>query len=143
MRIAASTTKGGLDDRITDIFGRAESFTIVDVKDGKINGFEVVKNENTSASGAGIAASQLMVDKDVDVVLTGMLGPNAYNVLTAVGIKVYKAAGMKVDEAINKLLNNELEEITAPSGGKGRGMGLGGVGRRRGVGKGMGRGRRF
>ncbi len=130
MRIAASTTRGGIDDVITDMFGRAPTFTVVDVENGRIGNYEIIRNENAAASGgAGIATSQLMADRDVDAVLTGMLGPNAYNVLTAAGIKAYRASGMKVSEAIERMLRGELEEITSPSGGKGRGMGRG-MGRR-------------
>ena len=130
MKIAASTAKGGLDDVVIEIFGRAPCFTIVEVDGGEIKNVEVVKNENAMASGgAGIAAAQLMIDKGVSSVLTGNLGPNAYNVLSSAGINVYRAAGMTVREAVEKLLSGGLETVT-PSGGGGRGRGMGGMGGR-------------
>ncbi len=136
MRIAASTAKGGLDDVVIEIFGRAPCFTIVEVDGGSIRNVEVVKNENAMASGgAGIASAQLMIDKGVDAILTGNLGPNAYNVLSSAGINVYRAAGMTVREAVERFLRGELETV-APSGGGGRGMGRG---RGMGMGRGMGR----
>ncbi len=138
MKIAATTVKGGLDDTIIDIFGRAPYFTIVEVDNGKILDVEVVKNDNAAASGgAGIAAAQLMIEKGVSSVLTGRVGPNAFNVLSSAGINVYDAAGLKVRDAIEKLLNGELETVASP--GKGGGMGRG-MGRGRGGGRGMGRG---
>jgi len=137
MRIAATTLKGGIDDIITPQFGRAATFTIVDY-DGEAKNVEVIENRAASqASGAGIAASQTLVDKKVDVVLTGNVGPNAMNVLRAAGIKIYAAAGLKVKDAIEKYVKGELEEITSPSGGMGKGMGRGGG---RGIGRGMGGG---
>ncbi len=116
MRIAVSTTEGGLDDKVSDVFGRAVSFTIVDVEDGDIKSVEVVRNDfAVRGGGAGVAVSQFLADKGVEVVLTGNVGPNALSVLNSAGIKVYRAGGMKVKEAIEKFLKGELEQILVPS----------------------------
>lgn len=123
MKIAASTFKGGLDDIVAEHFGRAESFTIVDVDGGEIQTVEVLKNSAANqTSGAGVAASQLIVNKDVDVLLTGSVGPKALAVLQAAGVKIYRASGLKVSDAVKKYLDGELEEITAPTAPK-RGLG--------------------
>lgn len=115
MRIAVSTTSGGLDDKVSEVFGRAVSFTIVDVEDGEIRNVEVVRNDfAVRGGGAGIAVSQFLADKGVEVVLTGNVGPNALSVLQSAGIKVYRAGGMKVSEAIEKFLKGELEQILVP-----------------------------
>jgi len=116
MKIAASTNNGGLDDTITPMFGRAPSFTVVEIKDGEIVAIEVIKNQAAvRGGGAGIAASQTLIDKKVEVLLTGNVGPNAIGVLNSANVKIYKADGLKVEEAIKKYLNGELEEITSPS----------------------------
>jgi predicted Fe-Mo cluster-binding NifX family protein len=124
MKIAASTTQGGLDDTVTEHFGRAESFTIVEVDGDEIKGVEVVKNTGAmQPSGAGIAASQLIVNKDADVLLTGNVGPKAFTVLQAAGVRIYRASGLKVSEAVEKCLRGELEEIISsglPKKGLGR-----------------------
>jgi len=115
MRIAVSTTSGGLDDKVSEVFGRAVSFTIVDVEDGEIRNVEVVRNDYAvRGGGAGIAVSQFLADKGVEVILTGNVGPNALSVLNSAGIKVYRAGGMKVSEAIEKFLKGELEQILVP-----------------------------
>ena len=115
MRIAVSTTSGGLDDKVSEVFGRAVSFTIVDVEDGEIRNVEVVRNDYAvRGGGAGIAVSQFLADKGVEVILTGNVGPNALSVLNSAGIKVYRAGGMKVSEAIEKFLRGELEQILVP-----------------------------
>ncbi len=116
MKIAVSTTNGGLDDKVSDVFGRAVSFTIVDVENGDIKSVEVVRNDYAvRGGGAGIAVSQFLADKGVEVVITGNVGPNALSVLNSAGIKVYRAGGMKVSEAIERFLKGELEPILVPS----------------------------
>jgi predicted Fe-Mo cluster-binding NifX family protein len=138
MRIAATTLRGGLEDIITPQFGRTATFTIVDY-DGEVKRVEVVENRAASQpSSAGIAASQLLIDRGVKVLLTGNVGPNAMNVLMSAGIKIFRADGMKVGEAIEMLAGGKLEEITVPTG---MGMGGGRGGRGGGRGMGMGRGR--
>ncbi|HDD36834.1 MAG TPA: dinitrogenase iron-molybdenum cofactor [Archaeoglobus veneficus] len=116
MKIAASTNVGGLDDKITPMFGRAPTFTIVDVKNGEITAIETVKNTAAvRGGGAGIAASQTLADKGVEVLLTGNVGPNAISVLNAANIKIYRADGLVVEDAVKKYLNGELEEIKTAS----------------------------
>jgi predicted Fe-Mo cluster-binding NifX family protein len=66
-------------------------------------------------SGAGIQAAQTAVDKGVEVVLTGNVGPNAYQVLSAAGIKIVTGASGTVQEAVTKFLRDELEETTGPT----------------------------
>ncbi|WP_456328351.1 NifB/NifX family molybdenum-iron cluster-binding protein [Archaeoglobus sp.] len=116
MKVAVSTTSGGLDDKVSEVFGRAVSFTIVDVEDGEIKNVEVVRNDfAVRGGGAGVAVSQFLADKGVNAVITGNVGPNALGVLSSAGIKVYRGSGLTVKEAVEKLIKGELEEITSPS----------------------------
>ena len=116
MRVAVSTTSGGLDDKVSDVFGRAVSFTIVDVEDGEIRNIDIVRNDfAVRGGGAGVAVSQFLADTGVNAVITGNVGPNALAVLSSAGIKVYRGSGLTVKEAIEKLIRGELEEITSPS----------------------------
>ena len=115
MKVAISTTSGGLEDKVSEVFGRAESFTIVEVENGEIKNVEVVKNEFAEKEGGvGVSVSQFLVDKGVEVVLTENIGPNALTVLNSAGVKVYRAGGLSVKEAIEKFLKGELEQITSP-----------------------------
>ncbi len=139
MRILATTTKGGLDDIITPMFARAPTFTVVEVENKQIKDVKIIQNQaSMQPSGAGIAATQTVCNLGVNVVLTGNVGPNAFHGLSSAGIKIYRADGLKVEEAIRKFLNNELLEITSPMPGM-----KGGMGRGRGMGRGMGRFFRF
>ncbi len=104
--LLATQTRGGLDDFISPVFGRASTFTIVEVKDGKVEKVEVVKNQAAAAfSGAGIQAAQFAVNKNVDMVVAGSFGPNASMVLAQSGV-IFTAgyAGFKVEDAIKILI---------------------------------------
>ena len=121
MKIAASTHSGGLDDTITPQFGRAKTFTFVEVSDGEIVNVEIIANPATELpSGAGIKAAQLVVDKGAKIVLTGNVGGKAMEALKRAGVKIFDAAGVTVRKAIEMLRKGELTEITVAKGWKWR-----------------------
>ncbi|HEX54615.1 MAG: dinitrogenase iron-molybdenum cofactor [Candidatus Altiarchaeales archaeon] len=139
MKIAVATTSGGLDDQISPVFGRCQTFTIVEADNGEIKEVEVIQNESaSSAGGAGIRASQLMVEKGVDTVIAGNFGPNSATILKKAGIKMVQTRG-NVKEILMKYLNGDIKPITTPTVGEHFGIGYG-MGR--GGGRGMGYGRR-
>ena len=132
MRIAVSSGSGSLDAAVDPRFGRCPYFVIVDTQTMQS---EVVPNESGNmAHGAGIQAAQTVVGQGVQVVLTGNVGPNAYQALSAAGIKIVTGVTGTVREAIMRHKKGELKETSSPSVG-----GHFGVGR----GRGMGRGRRW
>ena len=110
MKICISAS-GKNNDSLLDVrFGRCEYFQIHDTDTGEI---KVVENEAKSASGgAGIAASNQLINENVDVIITGNLGPNAFGLIKKEGIKAYKCESMAVSLALEKYNNGELQEIT-------------------------------
>ncbi|MFP3909174.1 MAG: NifB/NifX family molybdenum-iron cluster-binding protein [Archaeoglobaceae archaeon] len=124
MKIAASTNDGGMDDTVTEMFGRTGSFTIVEVNGSETSSVEVVQHSGARGGGAGIVAAQTLADKGVEILLTGRVGPNAMEALSSSKIKIYRASGMKVEEAVKKLMQNELQEVKTAQG-RGQGMGKG------------------
>jgi len=88
MRICITTTGTDLDAQVDSVFGRARYFLLVDPETLEVEAVENVPG----AHGAGVQASQIMVDKSVGTVLTGNVGPNAFQGLTAAGIKIYLGA---------------------------------------------------
>jgi len=112
MKIAIATNKGGLEDTIADRFGRADTFTIVEVDDKtyEIRRVYVVENPGARAgSGAGIRAVQKLVDEGVSIVIGPNPGPNAYMALEHSGIRVYVYTGIKVAEALERVLQQLRE----------------------------------
>ncbi len=128
MKIAVSTTKGGLDDLVHPIFGRCLTFTFVDTKGKELGAIEVIQNPGALAGGgAGIAAAQAVVDAGAGAVITGNCGPNAIGVLSQSKIMVYAASG-NVRKAVEDYLAGRLSSSESPGVpghfGMGRGPGF-------------------
>jgi predicted DNA-binding protein (UPF0251 family)/predicted Fe-Mo cluster-binding NifX family protein len=97
-RIAVSASGQSMDAEVDPRFGRCRRFIIADPETME---FEVVDNSSASESdGAGVSAAQKIVEKGVQVVLTGNCGPNAYKVLSPAGIQVVTGVSGKVRDAI-------------------------------------------
>ena len=113
MRIAVSATQPNLDAEVDSRFGRCPYFVIVDPD---TMGFEEVDNINSVAGGgAGIAAAQMIIERDIQVVLTGNCGPNAYEVLEAASIQVFTGISGKIQDVLTMYKNGELQETTQPN----------------------------
>lgn len=110
MKIAISAKGKITDDSLDPRFGRCEYFQIYDTE---VKSIKIVNNKGIEASGgAGIAAANQLIDEGADVVITGSLGPNAFEIIEKAEIKAYKGDNMSIAAAIEKYSNNELEEIT-------------------------------
>ena len=109
MKIAfASSSTGGLNDKVSDKFGRCPTFTIVTVENGKIISVTMVENPGHKAvSGAGIKAVQKLVNEGVDAIVAGNFGPNAEVALHEVGIKTYVVRNLTIREALDKILSEK------------------------------------
>ena len=135
MKIAVSANSPNLDTDIDPRFGRCQYLVLVDAD---TMSFETINNTGGMGSGgAGIATAQLIVGKEVEAVLTGNCGPNAYQVLSTAGIKVITGVSGKVKDAIQSYKSGKLQESSQPNVaghfGQGRGAGMG-RGMRRGMG---------
>jgi predicted Fe-Mo cluster-binding NifX family protein len=135
MKICVTATAGDLNAQVDPRFGRCQYFVIVD---SETMAFEAMENDAIAApGGAGIQAAQAVVNKGVSVVISGNIGPNAFQVLSTAGMKIATGAYGTVKEAVEMYTTGGLNETgvstvsahagmgaTAPGGG-GRGMGLG------------------
>jgi predicted Fe-Mo cluster-binding NifX family protein len=120
MKIGVTSTGENLDADVDQRFGRCRYFIIVDTESME---FEALSNENAMASGgAGIQAAQTIANKGVDAVITGNVGPNAFQTLSAAGIKIYTGASGKIRETIDKCKRGELKETESPNVGSHSGM---------------------
>jgi predicted Fe-Mo cluster-binding NifX family protein len=139
MKVVVSAMQEGLDAEASPVFGRCPVYVFVDTETME---FESAPNPAMSApGGAGIQAAQFAVSKSVTAVLTGNVGPNAFNVLQAAGVTMYPVSGGSVREAVEALKSGSLQPVSGATSGMGGGMGRGmGGGMGRGGGRGMGRG---
>ena len=100
MKIAISSIGPSVDDEVDSRFGRCQHFIIVDIDTDTV---EVLNNSNIAAAGgAGISAAQQIAKQDIEAILTGNCGPNAYKVFEAAGIKVITGVSGKVKDAMKK-----------------------------------------
>jgi len=111
MKIAISSTDKNIESDVSDIFGRCPYFIIAEIKDGKIEKTESIKNESVDQTGgAGISTAQLMAEKDVNVVITRNVGPRALDVLNQFNIETYSGEGV-VKNALQEFIDGKLKKI--------------------------------
>jgi predicted Fe-Mo cluster-binding NifX family protein len=128
MRICITAVSGSLEAQLDPRFGRCQYFVIVDSETME---FEAVSNiASSSMTGAGIQAAQTIASKGVNVLVTGNVGPNAFQALSAAGIKVVIGAFGNVREVVEKYKRGELKETGSPTVRGHFGMGRGRGGRR-------------
>jgi len=128
MKICVSASSDSLDANVDPRFGRCQYFVVVDSETME---FSAISNDSTNAAhGAGIQAAQTVVNMGAKVVITGNVGPNAFNVLSAAGIKLVTGVSCSIRDAVEKFKSGQLQETGNPT-----------VGGHFGMGKGQGRGR--
>lgn len=93
-------------------FGRASYFLFIDSEAETIDS---VKNRPGS-HGAGVQAAQTVCGQGARAVVTGSVGPNAFQGLAAAGIDVYVGATGTVREAYDAYRAGDLRQATAPTG---------------------------
>jgi len=114
MKIAVSAQGKELDSMVDPRFGRAMYFIIYETESET---FEAINNEQNvmAAQGAGIQASQRVVAHKPDLIVSGNLGPNAFQALAAAGIKIALWSDGKVSEAIELAKKDQLEIVKNPN----------------------------
>jgi predicted DNA-binding protein (UPF0251 family)/predicted Fe-Mo cluster-binding NifX family protein len=114
-KIAVSAEGPTLDDALDPRFGRAAGFLIVDPQTLQ---HEYVDNgaSQAMAQGAGIQAAEIVVRAGATVVLTGYVGPKAFQALQAAGLSVVQnLQDLTVREAVTRYTSGEVEMATAPN----------------------------
>ncbi len=114
MKIAFSTSGGGLQGPLDPRFGRAARFLVYDLHDASSTEVDNSVNLN-AAQGAGIQSAQRLVDLQVQALITGHCGPKAYRVLEAAQIAVYPCQAATIAEALALYQAGKLTPLAGPS----------------------------
>ncbi len=130
MKIAVSVMGTDLDAQVDPRFGRCEYFIIVNpdtlefyaienpcqyfvIVDPDTLKSEATENPNLGAiDGAGIQSGKLMAEKGVQVVLTGNVGPNAFQALSTAGIQIITGVTGTVKSAIERFNSGQLRPVS-------------------------------
>jgi predicted Fe-Mo cluster-binding NifX family protein len=99
MKIAVTTEKASLQSPLDPRFGRAAGFFVHDTDTGEERFAENSQNLSL-AQGAGIQSAQTVAVLGVQAVITGHVGPKAFDALQRGGIAVYLAHDITVGQAI-------------------------------------------
>jgi predicted Fe-Mo cluster-binding NifX family protein len=110
MLIAVTSSGDSLDSLVNEKFGRCQYFIIVDPDTMK---YEAVPNiaENMQG-GAGPKAAEILINRDVKILLTGHVGDKAEEALKRGNIKIVDGlkGDLKVREAVINYLSILKEE---------------------------------
>jgi len=113
MKICITSQGNTLESQVDPRFGRCAYFIIVDPD---TMAFEAIDNASAgSTGGAGIQSGQLVNEKGVTVLLTGNVGPNAFQTLNAAKIEIITGISGLVKDVINKYKNGELKSREEPT----------------------------
>ncbi len=118
MKVAVSSLGTDLGDRVDDRFGRAMHFLVVDTETGEVLRIDNAENRN-ALQGAGIASAELVAEHGASAVITGHLGPKAFNALRMAGIEGYRGSGMTIDAALEALRSGDLVRLSEVDEGYG------------------------
>ena len=113
MRICVTAFERNLEAQLDPRFGRCKYFIIVNPETLE---FEAIENiAANSLHGAGVQAAQIIINKEVEAIITGSIGPNAYQVLTVAGIRVITGATGTIKEVVERYRKGELQSATSPT----------------------------
>ncbi len=91
-------------------YGRTPFFAIRDTEQGVTQYID--NSAAASQGGAGILASQALLDHGVQAVLTPHCGENAAKVLREADVSIYRTKGDSVEENVAAFLDGSLSPLT-------------------------------
>ena len=120
MKICITSEGTTLDSNVDPRFGRCRYFMIVDTN---TMAFRAMENASIQASGgAGIQSGQAMASHQIKAVLTGNVGPNAFQTLQAAGIEIFTGVSGTVREALEKYKEGAYKKTQGPTVNTKKGM---------------------
>ena len=110
MRVGVSATGSDLGAKVDGRFGRCPWFLVVDTDSLEFNALQ--NPHAQEGMGAGMAAAKDIIDEDGDAVISGRVGPKAYEVLRALKIDIFLVSGeISVKDALERLERGELQRM--------------------------------
>jgi predicted Fe-Mo cluster-binding NifX family protein len=110
MKVAVTSVDGTMEGMVDERFGRARTFVVYDIDTDK---YETARNDQQMnlPQGAGIQTAQNVVNLGALAVVSGHLGPKAFQVLKTAGVHAYVATNMTVAQAIAHYRDGSLQKL--------------------------------
>ena len=114
MKIAVTTTAPNIAADADPRFGRSACLIVVDTETMH---WAAYPNPGASASGgAGTVAAQFVADQNVEAVISGDFGPNAYRALQAAGVSMHVLGqSCTAHEAVERFKSGHLARFAGPA----------------------------
>ena len=114
MKIILTTVSPSIDSDVDPRFGRGAYFLALDTDTLEWQSYP--NPGMNAAGGAGTLAAQFVANQNVQAVISGDFGPNAYNALNAAHIDMYLlGASQTVRDAVENYRAGQLSRIGAPT----------------------------
>ena len=117
MRVAITSQGPDMTSAVDPRFGRARFFIVVDTGSGRFSAHDNSQNLN-AVQGAGIRTAEDVMNKGVDAVITGKVGPRAFSTLQAGGVGIYIGATGSVENALEQFSADQLQRASEPKAEK-------------------------
>lgn len=109
MNYLVAASAANLNAKIAKRFGHADCFLVVDSETLSF----------TSIAGVGHEQPRHGIDRfgkhKIERLIVGNIGPAAFDDVKAMGWSLYSCSGLTVREAVSKVHNGEVNELTAPT----------------------------
>ena len=115
MKIVVGAKGGTPESEVDPRFGRAACFLVFDTESGV---WQAVDNVSaiSAAHGAGIQSAETVCRLGADTVISGHVGPKAFTVLVAGGVKIYRGDARTAREAVEAFQRGQLAELNDSNG---------------------------
>ncbi|NYB51427.1 MAG: NifB/NifX family molybdenum-iron cluster-binding protein [Methanobacteriaceae archaeon] len=123
MKVAIAASGGSLDSQASPVFGRCSHLIVLDLVDGDFKDFKIIPNPTTTEGGAGIKTARMVGDEGAEAIISGSVGPNAFEVLKQLDIKTYQMVPGTVEENLTLLSQGKLQNLDPSARGRRTGMG--------------------
>jgi len=113
MKVAITSKDIGLSSPVGLRFGQVEWLIVVDIETAQV---DTHNNEvDPDASILGIQTAQNVIELNVEAVITGNIGPNAFTALNAAEIRVFITKADTVAGALASFIAGNLSELKQAS----------------------------
>lgn len=109
MKILFTATGKNWSDKLDERFGRAAGFVLYDQEKDTLSWHSNEENVN-AAHGAGTQAAQFAINSGASVLITGHVGPKAFDVLKLSDISIFLSPEESLDEVYKAFREGKLKQ---------------------------------